>query len=84
MRTLNRKQKQLIEKWMQQQADKGIQLTLGTTTQDLVNSDVDLFEEIEKVNDHETIWQNITRHINDNLHRYKPKMPWELDNNVNT
>lgn len=66
-RHLTNRQKRLIKWWIQSQEYKGNFLTIDTTTQDLVNSDIELFERIEKINDYETLWQDITRYINDNL-----------------
>ena len=68
MRTLNKKQKNLIGKWFDEN---------WTGAGSLYTSDqmpIELQEQIRKINDHETIWQNIDRYINDkaveNFHRF--------------
>jgi hypothetical protein len=59
MRTLNNKQKKMIDAWF----------TANWQGAGSINScddmPMELLERIEQVNDHETIYQNIDRYIND-------------------
>ena len=59
MRTLNKKQKNLIDKWF----DENWRGSGSLYTSDQMP--IELQEQIRKINDHETIWQNIDRYIND-------------------
>lgn len=59
MRVLNKKQKQIIEKWFEQNWQ-------GAGS--IYSSDqmpIELLAQLERINDHETIWQNIDRFLND-------------------
>jgi len=59
MRVLNKKQKKLIEKWFNEN---------WTGQGSLYSNDqmsMELQQELEQINDHETIWSNIDRYIND-------------------
>ena len=59
MRTLNKKQKKLIDKWFDNNwTGAG---SLGSVD----DMPLELMEELERINDHETIWDNVTRYIND-------------------
>jgi len=59
MRVLNKKQKKMIDKWFDENwTGAG---SIGSA-EDLP---LDLYEELERINDHETIHQNLTRYIND-------------------
>jgi hypothetical protein len=58
MRTLNKKQKKLLTEWAESQSD----LTLNFKAENLPT---ELYENLEKINDHETIYQNIERFIHD-------------------
>jgi len=59
MRVLNKKQKKMIDEWLKEVWDE------GDTVHSINDMPVELQNELEKVNDHETIWQNIDRYIND-------------------
>jgi len=59
MRVLNKKQRNLIEKWFNEN---------WTGQGSLYSNDqmsMELQQELEQINDHETIWSNIDRYIND-------------------
>lgn len=58
MRNLNKHQKKILEEWMK----KKTWLTPSFTIDDL---DYDTYKEIEVINDHETITQNIERYVRD-------------------
>jgi hypothetical protein len=61
MRTLNKKQKNLIDKWIKDNYN-------GAGS--LYSSDqmpIELQQELERINDHETIWHNIDRYIGDEV-----------------
>ena len=73
MRVLNKKQKNMIKKWFNENTGR---------TGILYSSDqmpMELQEQIRVINDHETIWQNIDRYINDIAceNTYKKKNSWE-------
>ena len=59
MRVLNKKQKQIIKKWVNESYEGAGRIL---TSDDM---SIELQEELERINDHETIWQNIDRYIND-------------------
>ena len=62
MRVLNKKQKRLLDEWFKTiKNEPG--LAVRNITQDLIP--LDLLKKIEALNDHETIYQNIDRYIND-------------------
>ncbi len=59
MRTLNKRQKKLIDMWFDNN---------WTGAGSLCSSDdmpLELMERLEKISNHETIYQNIDRYIND-------------------
>ena len=62
MRTLNKKQKKLLDNWFETIKDEP-----GLGVRDVVKDllPVELWEQLEQINDHETIYQNINRYIND-------------------
>jgi hypothetical protein len=57
MRQLNKKQKKLIKEWLDK-VDTGNYIGIE-------DMPIELYEQLEKINDHETIYQNIERYIND-------------------
>ncbi len=59
MRNLNKKQKSLIDQWF----DKN--WTGAGSLNSCDDIPLELIVEIENINDHETIYQNIDRYIND-------------------
>ena len=59
MRVLNKKQKNIITKWFNENWTGAGSLC---STQDMP---IELLDQLERINDHETIWQNIDRFIND-------------------
>jgi len=59
MRTLNRKQKKLVNDWFNQNW-QGSGSIIGAN-----DIPQDLYDTIEAANDHETLWQNLDRYIND-------------------
>jgi len=73
MRVLNKKQKNIITKWF----NENWQGAGSINSSD--DMPIELLDELERINDHETIWQNIDRFINDlaceNVHR--KKNPWD-------
>jgi len=73
MRVLNKKQKKLIDKWFEQNwSGAGSLYTVDQMP-------MELQQELERLGDHETIWQNADRYIGDkaceNVHR--KKNPWD-------
>jgi len=62
MRVLNKKQKKLLDKWFETiKTEPG--LAVGNVVDDLMP--LELLKELEAMNDHETIYHNINRYIND-------------------
>ena len=59
MRILNKRQKKIIDIWFDENW-KGDYI-------DVDNIPLDIYNEIEEINDHETIYQNINRYINDKI-----------------
>jgi hypothetical protein len=57
MRQLNKKQKKIIREWFNK-VDIGNYISIE-------DMPIELYEELEGINDHETIYQNIERYIND-------------------
>jgi hypothetical protein len=64
MRNLNKKQKMLLDEWF-----KTIKNEPGLAVRDVVKDlmPTPLFEELEALNDHETIYQNINNYINNKV-----------------
>ena len=62
MRVLNKKQKKLLDKWFETIKDEP-----GLAVRDVVKDllPIELWEELEQINNHETIYDNINRYIND-------------------
>jgi len=62
MRVLSKKQKKLLDKWFET-----IKNEPGLGVRDVVKDllPVELWDKLIDVNDHETIYQNINRYIND-------------------
>ena len=62
MRVLNKKQKKMLDKWFETVKDES-----GMGVRDVVADllPVELWEELQAVNDHETIYNNINRYVND-------------------
>ena len=62
MRNLNKKQKKLLDNWFETVKDES-----GLGVRDIVKDllPYDLWKELERINDHETIYQNINRYLND-------------------
>ena len=73
MRVLNKKQKSIITKWFNENWQGAGSLYCSD------QMPIELLEQLERINDHETIWQNIDGFINDlaceNVHR--KKNPWD-------
>ena len=61
MRVLNKKQKKIIDTWLEKV------LNDGANPCSVDDMPIELQEQIRVVNDHETIWQNIDRYINDKV-----------------
>lgn len=61
MRILNKRQKNIIDIWFDENW-KGVGSFL-----DVDNMPLDIYKKIEEINDHETIYQNINRYINDKI-----------------
>ena len=59
MRNLNKKQKNIIKKWV----DENWQGAGSIYSYEQMP--IELLDKLEAINDHETIWQNIQRFIND-------------------
>ena len=64
MRTLNKKQKKLLDNWFETVKNEP-----GLGVRDIVKDllPYDLWEKLQIMNDHETIYQNINRYINDKV-----------------
>ena len=64
MRTLNKRQKKLLDTWFET-----IKNEPGLDVRDIVKDliPLDLLEKLEALNNHETIYQNINRYINDKI-----------------
>ena len=62
MRELNKKQKKLLDKWFETIKEEA-GLGVCNVVDDLLP--YDLWIKIQEINDHETIYQNINRYIND-------------------
>lgn len=62
MRELNKKQKKLLDRWY-----KTVQNEAGLGVRDVVKDllPYDLWEELQEINDFETIYQHINNYIND-------------------
>lgn len=56
MRTLNRKQKKLIREWAGSEPLERITFT---------SFPYEIYEELQEINDHETIWQNVNNFISE-------------------
>lgn len=73
MRTLNRKQKQLLDAWFNAERSKGriLQLAIDCASDDFP---FDLYAELETINNFETLNQEINRYLYDKVAReaYKP------------
>jgi len=67
MRVLNKKQKKLLDQWMQQNSHLP-----GLAVCDAVKHylDYDLWCELQEINDFETIYQSVNNYINDNAGKY--------------
>jgi len=64
MRDLNKKQKRLLDEWFETiKNEPG--LAVRDVVQDLLP--ISLLEKLEAINDHETIYHNINRYINDKV-----------------
>ena len=61
MRVLNKKQKKFIDNWLETMFNDGN----NVCTVD--NMPTPMQEKLVKMNDHETIWQNIDRYIGDRV-----------------
>ena len=59
MRQLNRQQKKLIDKWFDEN------WTGAGSIGGIDDLPIELWEELERINDHETIYQNIDNYISD-------------------
>jgi hypothetical protein len=57
MRQLNKRQKKLIKEWVDENLKKDFL--------NLIDMPTELYEELERINDHETLYQNAERHIDD-------------------
>jgi len=62
MRKLNKKQKNLLDKWYNENKDLP-----GLGVCDIVRDHlpIELLEKLEEINDHETLYQNVNRYVND-------------------
>jgi hypothetical protein len=61
MRQLNKKQKNLIDKWLKECYNNRQHAICYSSDQ----MPIELQQELERINNHETIWSNIDRYIND-------------------
>ena len=64
MRILNKKQKNLLNEWFEKNKDN-LGLFFQVDTCEAFSPK--LFEQLEKINDHETLYQNIDRYISDKV-----------------
>lgn len=71
MRILNKKQKNLIDKWMKENSGRKHEICYSSR-----QMSIELQEELRQINDHETIWQNIDRYINDKAVENVHRKPW--------
>jgi len=62
MRTLNKRQKKLLDEWYETIKDEP-----GISFVDVVRDvlPIELWEKLQQMNDHETLYQNINRYITD-------------------
>lgn len=67
MRTLNQKQKNLLDGWLRQNTHLP-----GLACCDVVQDylDYDLWEKLQEINDFETIYQRVNNYLNDNAMKY--------------
>jgi len=61
MRVLNKKQKNFIDKWLETVFNDGEQV------HSIDDMPVEMQQELERMNDHETLWSNADRYINDKV-----------------
>jgi len=62
MRQLNRKQKELLKEWFTWNRGK-----CSLTKNNVQEIPFELWERIQEINDHETIYQNISNYLNELL-----------------
>jgi len=67
MRQLTKKQKNLLDKWLQENSPLP-----GLAVCDVVRDYLpnELWEELQKINDTEILYQNVNNYINDNCMKY--------------
>ena len=67
MRQLTKKQKKLLDKWLEENSHLS-----GLAVCDVVADymDIDFFEQLEAINDTEILYQEVNRYINDNAMKY--------------
>lgn len=64
MRILNKKQKKILDKWFETIKNTDL-MAAGDPVKNILPWKI--FEELEKINDHETIYQNVNRYIMDKI-----------------
>ena len=70
MRQLTKKQKNLLDKWLQENSPLP-GLAVCDAVQDYLPNE--LWQELERINDTEILYQNVNRYINDNCMKYSMK-----------
>ena len=70
MRNLTKKQKNLLDKWLKENSPLP-GLAVCDAVQDYLPND--LWEELQRINDTEILYQNVNRYINDNCMKYSTK-----------
>ena len=70
MRQLTKKQKNLLDKWLQENSPLP-GLAVCDAVQDYLPNE--LWQELERINDTEILYQNVNRYINDNCMKYNTK-----------
>lgn len=61
MRVLNKRQKKMLDEWF------ATNWTGAGSISGVEDVPATLYEKLESINDHETIWQNINRYIMDKI-----------------
>tara|TARA_R100000750_G_C2313639_1_gene83502 strand:- start:264 stop:512 length:249 start_codon:yes stop_codon:yes gene_type:complete len=67
MRQLTKKQKNILDKWMKENCPLA-GLALCDVVEDYLPND--LWEELQRINNTEILWQEVNRYVNDNCMKY--------------
>lgn len=62
MRTLTKEQKAILSKWANYNKDL---LGIGNPVQALIDSDIEVYEQLVKINDTEILWTEVNRFLSD-------------------